>query len=70
MWGTGRMPQRVNRYRRYADQCFKLAESLKDPDARRTLFAMAAGWVTLAAQRVKNIEKEPPDDGKDASATS
>jgi hypothetical protein len=68
------MPERVNQYRLYADQCFKLAESFKDPDAKRTLFTMAAAWVTLAAQRVKNIERgdagssttglnlAPPDD--------
>ena len=40
----------------HADKCLELAESFKDPDAKRTLFAMAAAWLTLAAQRVKNIE--------------
>ncbi len=54
--GTGRMPERVDQYRLTADKCLELAESFKDPDAKRTLFAMAAAWLTLAAQRVKNIE--------------
>jgi len=54
--GTGRMPERVDQYRVNADKCLELAESFKDPDAKRTLFAMAAAWLTLAAQRVKNIE--------------
>ena len=54
--GTGRMPERVHQYRLNADKCLELAETFKDPDARRTLFAMAAAWLTLAAQRLKNIE--------------
>ena len=50
------MPERVEQYRFYADKCLELGESFKSPDAKRTLFAMAAAWLTLAAQRVKNIE--------------
>ena len=53
---TGRMPERVDQYRLYADKCLELAEAFKDPDAKRTLLAMAAGRLKLAAQRVKNIE--------------
>ena len=59
------MPERVEQYRLYADRCLELAESFKDPDAKRTMFAMADAWRTLAAQRVKNIEAadapSPPD---------
>ena len=50
------MPERVDQYRLYADKCLELAEAFKDPDAKRTLLAMAAGWLKLAAQRVENIE--------------
>ncbi len=50
------MPERVDQYRLNAEKCLELAESFKDPDAKRTLFAMSAAWLTLAAQRVKNIE--------------
>ncbi len=50
------MPERADQYRLNADKCLELAESFKDPDAKRTLFAMAAAWLTLAGQRVKNIE--------------
>ncbi len=67
------MAERVDQYRLNADKCLELAESFKDPDAKRTLFAMAAAWLTLAAQRIKNIESTeasstavltpaPPDD--------
>ncbi len=57
---TGRIPERVGQYRLNADKCLELAETFKDPDAKRTLFAMAAAWLTLAAQRVKNIETVVP----------
>ncbi len=70
--GTGRMPERVDQYRRNADKCLELADTFKDPDAKRIMFAMADAWLTLAAQRVKNIEtidpllsphlNPPPDD--------
>ncbi len=67
------MAERVDQYRLNADKCLELAESFKDPGAKRTLFAMAAAWLTLAAQRIKNIESThasstagltlaPPDD--------
>jgi hypothetical protein len=75
MWGTGgAMPERVDQYRQYAGRCLELAETFKDPYAKRTLFAMAAAWITLAGQHIKNIETAdasstaglnlaPPDDG-------
>jgi hypothetical protein len=58
--GTGRMPERVGQYRLNADKCLELAETFKDPDAKRTMFAMATAWLTLAEQRVKNIETVDP----------
>jgi hypothetical protein len=54
------MPERVGQYRLNADKCLELAETFKDPDAKRTMFAMATAWLTLAEQRVKNIETVDP----------
>jgi hypothetical protein len=54
------MSERVEAYRLNADKCLELAETFKDPDAKRTMFAMADAWLTLAAQRVKNIETVVP----------
>ncbi len=51
------MPKQVDQYRRNAVRCFELAQTFKDPDAKRTVFAMADAWLMLAAQRVKNIER-------------
>ena len=49
------MPERVEQYRLNADKCLELAQTFKDPDAKRTMFAMADVWLKLAGQRVKNI---------------
>ena len=54
------MPERVEHYRLNADKCLELAGTFKDPDAKRTMFAMADAWLTLAGQRVKNIETVDP----------
>jgi hypothetical protein len=51
------MPKRVDWYRLNAERCQQLAQTFKDPDAKRTLSVMADSWLMLAAQRVKNIEK-------------
>ena len=53
--GTGRMPQRVEQYRLNAERCFEAGKQFNDPEAKRTMFAMAHGWMMLAVQRVKNI---------------
>jgi hypothetical protein len=34
------MPERVEQYRLYADKCHELAAAFKNPDAKRTMFAM------------------------------
>jgi predicted RNA-binding Zn-ribbon protein involved in translation (DUF1610 family) len=52
---------RVDRYRQNAQKCFALAQKFKDPDARRSLFAMADAWVMLATQRVKHVENPASD---------
>jgi hypothetical protein len=46
--GTGRMPERVEQYRLNADKCLELAETFKDPDAKRTMFAMADAFAVPA----------------------
>jgi hypothetical protein len=46
----------VDRYRRNAEQCLELVQNFNDPQAKRSLLAMANAWLMLAAQREKNIE--------------
>ena len=55
------MPRRVDQYRLNAVKCFELAQTFKDPEAKRTVFAMADAWLMLATQRVKNIEMSGSD---------
>jgi hypothetical protein len=60
------MPERVDRYRLNAEKCYELAQNFKDPEAKRTMLAMADAWLMLAAQRVKNVEpllNKPPPSG-------
>jgi hypothetical protein len=49
----------VERYRRNAERCLRLVQSFNDPEARRSLLAMANAWLMLAAQREKKIETAP-----------
>ncbi len=65
-WGLDAMPERVEQYRLNAEKCYELAQHFKDPDAKRTMFAMADAWLMLAAKRVKKVEPTrtiptPPD---------
>ena len=53
------MSELVERYRRNAERCLRLVQSFNDPEARRSLLAMANAWLMLAAQREKNIETAP-----------
>ena len=50
------MSERVDRYRLNAEKCHELAQKFKDPDAKRTMLAMAHAWLMLAAQRIEHIE--------------
>jgi hypothetical protein len=52
----------VERYRQNAEKCLQLVQSFNDPDAKRSLLAMANAWLTLAAQREKNIEATSADE--------
>jgi hypothetical protein len=59
------MPERVERYRRNAEQCLEAAKAFKDPEAKRTMLVTADQWLMLAAQRVKQIatlNRSPPED--------
>jgi hypothetical protein len=66
------MPKKVEWYRLNAERCQQLAQTFKDPEAKRTLAAMADSWLMLAARRVKKIAMRmnatPPhrDRGADA----
>jgi predicted RNA-binding Zn-ribbon protein involved in translation (DUF1610 family) len=57
----GIMPKRVDQYRLNAVKCFELSQTFKDPDAKRTLFAMAGAWLRLATQTGKNTELPASD---------
>lgn len=53
------MSELVERYRRNAERCLRLVQSFNDPEARRSLLAMANAWIMLAAQREKNVDAAP-----------
>jgi hypothetical protein len=51
------MPEKVEWYRQNAERCRQLAQTFRDPEAKRAVAAIADSWLMLAAHRVKNIEK-------------
>jgi hypothetical protein len=53
------MSELIDRYRRNAEKCLQLAQAFNDLDAKRALLVMANAWLTLAAQRQKNIQAAP-----------
>ena len=53
------MTERVKQYRLNAEKCFELAKRLSDPESKHSLLVIANAWLTLAAQRAKNIETIP-----------
>jgi hypothetical protein len=42
-----------------AERCLRLVQNFNDPEAKRSLLAMANAWLALAAQREKTIETAP-----------
>ena len=40
-----------NEFRRYAEECLRLAEQVQSVDDKAVLLTMAESWVRLAAQR-------------------
>ncbi len=65
------MTELVKRYRRNAVKCLELAQTFNEPEAKRELVLMANAWLSLAAQREKNIQtalpSEPPSPVKPPS---
>jgi hypothetical protein len=49
----------LEHYRRNAEKCLQLAQNFNDLEAKRSLLMMANAWLTLAAQREKNINPMP-----------
>jgi hypothetical protein len=50
--------RRVAEYRRFADDCRKLARSLRKPEHRQQLEDMATAWEMLALEREAQLKKE------------
>jgi hypothetical protein len=63
----------VEKYRRYAQECFQRAENVADPGTRIWLFEMAQSWLVLAQQAEKNLAADPvyeaPLSHKEAAAS-
>ena len=49
------MTELVKRYRQNAERCLRLVQNFTDPEAKRSLLAMANAWLALAAQRERTI---------------
>jgi hypothetical protein len=45
----------AEKYRRHADQCFRTAEGVTNPDVRLDLIELAQSWLLLAEQAEKNL---------------
>lgn len=54
--------RRVAEYRRFADDCLKLARSLRKPEHRHQLEEMAMAWEVLALEREAQLAKEDKKD--------
>jgi hypothetical protein len=67
---TGHMPERVDQYRQNAEKCFETAKTFNDPEARRTMFAMADAWTMLAVQRVKTLAAAEPSPPRSQASSS
>ena len=56
-------------YRRYARECFQIAENVADPGTRTWLIELAQSWLVLAEQAEKNLTTDlvyetPPPPGE------
>jgi hypothetical protein len=47
------------KYRRYAQECFQIAENVADPGTRIWLIELAQSWLVLAQQAEKNPAGDP-----------
>jgi phytoene/squalene synthetase len=59
--------QDAKNYRRYAEECERLAKAMPD-ESRRTLLDIAAAWRTLAAEAERQAVTSPRAAGKDGTA--
>jgi hypothetical protein len=58
--GDGCVTELVERYRRNAEKCLEVAQSFNEPEAKRSLLAMANAWLMLAALRERSTETGRP----------
>ena len=49
----------VDKYRRHAVECLRIAEGVPDPRNRMLLIDMAQSWLVLAQQAEKNPTTDP-----------
>jgi hypothetical protein len=49
----------VEKYRRYAQECFQIAENVTDPGTKAWLIGVAQSWLVLAQQAEKNLAADP-----------
>ena len=45
----------AEKYRHHAEQCFRTAEGVTNPDIRLDLIELAQSWLLLAEQAEKNL---------------
>jgi hypothetical protein len=48
--------ERLDAYRRNAEKCLQLAQAFNDQERRLATLSMAAAWLSLAEQHLKNCE--------------
>ena len=65
----------IDKYRRHAVDCLRIAEGVPDLQNRMQLIDMAQSWLLLAQQAEKNLSTDlvyetppPPDEGRPAVA--
>ena len=49
--------QKVSEYEQHAEECRKMALTMKEPMHKKQLEEMAEAWAMLAKERTKQIEK-------------
>jgi hypothetical protein len=50
--------RKIEEYEQHAEECRKMAATMKDPTFKNQLQAMAEVWEMLARERQKQIEKQ------------
>jgi hypothetical protein len=52
---------KAERYRRYAAECIRLAQTAQDPSVKDTLLGMAEAWRRLAARAEQSLDDDDPE---------